>query len=479
MRPWSLLLLLPLLPAASLSARTGGAAPPARPFLQVRRGDLSRSFPLEGKIFPAGARPISLWLRAYQGELILTWVLPQGAAVAKGSPLARIDPRGIDREIREGERSRKALDLSLEKALREDRLAREAEERKLQAAARDLERARKALRMWEEVELPLLHREEDLQSQVLADRIQDQRDELEQLEKMYREDELVDETEEIVLKRARRDLSRLLENQALRRARLRHKRDYTEPLERKKRREALLERERNLARLKVQVELARAQRKAEAEKLRARRSDLAAKLEDLAKDRELFDLKSPAAGILLHGAPQDYRPGGTPPRRRRGARLSPRTTLFTVAAPDRALLALKIPESRLSLLKERTAVEVRAAAAPAKVYRGALKVERFPLPGPGSKGSYPALVEIEGKTPGLLPGMAARAKILLPPLKGVLLLPKAALLGPEGHWFCYAEKPGTGKFEKTPVETGPAWGGLVVIRKGPAEGSRVLLGKGE
>ncbi len=475
MRALSILAFLPFLAFPAFS-QGKPAASKAGPFVTVRKGDLPRAFALPGRFVPAGARPISLWFKAYQGELVLTWVLPQGTAVAKGSVLARIDARGIDKQIRDLARQKKALALSLAKAQAEDRLSRESEARQVEAAARDLDRARVAFRMWEKVELPLSHRSEELQAKMLADRIQDQKDELEQLEKMYRQDELVDETEEIVLKRARRNLARTLESQAIQKAKMKHERDYTEPLEKKKKEEALREMERKLAQLKVRVKLAQAQRKADLDKLRAQLSDLAVKLADLQKDRRLFELRAPAAGLLLYGSPQAYRPGGTPPVYRRGSRLTPRTALFTIAAPDKVRLALDVPEDKVQDLKERTAVEIRALAAPSRKYLGALRVERFPRSLPGGKQVFRGLVEIEGKTPGLLPGMRAKARVLLKPVKGALLLPKTALFGSEGHWFCYAEKAG-GAFEKVPVRTGPSGGGMVVIAKGLTAGQKVLLRK--
>ncbi len=475
MRVLSILAIFPLL-ALPVFSQKKPAASKAGPFVTVRKDDLARSFTLPGRFVPAGARPISLWFKAYQGDLVLTWVLPQGTSVVKGAVFARIDARAIDKQIRDLTRQKKLLDLSLAKAQAEDRLSRESEAKQVEAAARDLDRARVAFRMWEKVELPLAHRSEELKAKMLADRIQDQKDELEQLEKMYRQDELVDETEEIVLKRARRNLARTLESQAIQKAQLKHQRDYTEPLAKKKKEEALREMGRKLAQLKVRVQLAQAQRKADLDKLRAQLSDLAVKLADLRKDRRLFDLRAPAAGLLLYGSPQAYRPGGTPPAYRKGSRLAARTVLFTIAAPDKVQLALDVPEDKVQDLKERTAVEIRALAAPSRKYLGALRLERFPRALPGGKQVFRGLVEIEGKTPGLLPGMRAKVQVLLKPLKRVLLLPRTALFGSEGHWFCYAEKAG-GAFEKVPVKTGPSGGGMVVIEKGLGAGQKVLLRK--
>ncbi len=476
MRALPILVIL-VLPLQSPAQKKPAPQAPA-PFVKVARGDLARAFPLSGRFVPAGPKTLSLWFKAYQGDLVLTWVLPQGSAVTKGSLLARIDPKGIDKEMESLQRQIEAQELALDKAVQEDRIAAESEKKQVEAASRELDRARTAFRMWEKVELPLTHRSEDLQAQRMADNIQDQKDELEQLEKMYRQDELVDATEEIVLERARRNLSRSLEAQAVQRARLKHKRDYAEPLERAKKKENIEALSRKLAHLKVQLKLAARTRKAEIEKLRRGIAKSKARLQDLKKDRKLFDLRSPRAGILLYGSPAAYRPGGAPPRYKRGSRLSARTVLFTIASAERVDLALDVPEAKIPELKERTAVEVRALAAPSKAYMGAMRVDRFPAASPGGSQVFHALVEIEGKTPGLLPGMRAKAKVLLKPLKGVLLIPEKALMGSQGHWFCYAEKAGTGEFAKTPVVTGPRSGGMVVIRRGLAAGQKVLLGGG-
>ncbi len=464
--------------ALTLQAQKKGPAEPSAPFVEVCKGDLPRAFQVQGRFVPSSPRTLSFWPEAFQGDLLLTWVLPQGTPVAKGSLLARFDTKSLERSLQDLARQVEAQELALDKAVQEDRLASASEKKQIEDARKALARAEKAFRMWEKVELPLAHRSEDLQAQRMADNIQDQKDELEQLEKMYRQDELVDETEEIVLRRARRNLARALEAQALRTAQLKHKREYAEPLERAKRLEGIQALSRKLSDLQVRVKLSARSRKAGIEKLRRDLRRLRARLDDLKKDREFFQLRSPVPGILLYGSPKAYRPGGTPPSYKKGSRLPARTVLFTIASPEKVDFALDLAESRLPSLKERTAVKVRALAAPAKAYLGALRVDRFPTPLPRGGQAFHALVEIEGKTPGLLPGMEGKAEILLKPRKGVLLLPEAALFGTQGRWFCYAEKGKTGRFVKTPVETGARSGGMVEITKGLEEGRRVLLGKG-
>src|SRR6185436_17081035 len=114
------------------------------------------------------------------------------------------------------------------------------------------------------VELAFEQRSQDLSRRYQQANLEDQTDELDQLEKMYKGDELVDATEDIVLKRSRRGLALTKDGNALASERTKHHEEFELVLERERREEELRAQTESVARLERQQELeARARADAE------------------------------------------------------------------------------------------------------------------------------------------------------------------------------------------------------------------------
>lgn len=359
----------------------------------------------KGVLVPAEHTAVSLWPEAYKGELFVLEARSHGSRVASGDVIAELETEGIDEMIESAELDVRSASLKHEALLQRNAIAEEEAKEKLGTARAALDRAQRAHDGYMNYEVPFALRRDELSSRWEQSRVDDQTDELEQLRAMYEADELTDATEEIVLMRSERDLELTKVGNALSKDR----RKYSEEHERKLKEEELKERlavqEASLQRLVRRQEIARRER-ADAEVRSA--AELAKKrerLEELRRDRELFHVRAPRDGVLLHGKAKDYRPGGSSPRVERGSKLSPRTDVMLVAAPGSVMVALDLKESELMKARETSAVEVSPVSGADVSLTGNLEVESVPAGSQGGESVFHGSVTLDGQAPELFFGM--------------------------------------------------------------------------
>lgn len=440
------------------------------------RRDFSKEITRSGTFVPSRFEEVSLWFEEYSGEMLLLDVLPHGTPVNHGDVIARFDVRGIDRQIEVGERTVRSAELMLKNTVDRAAIDRRASQVALDDSRAELELARRDLEGWEKYELEFNRRTAELSKQYRIHSIEDQEDELAQLESMYRDDELVDATEEIVLKRARRDLARSMTS-------MKNQDDwqvytvaYTESARTVRKRRTVEGREKALDRMLRSREIEERSRDEGLEKAEVALRDQVERLERLKRDRGLLTVRASRAGFLLHGSPDDYRPGRVAPRYKRGGRASIRTTLFTVAETDRLGLALDVPESRLGEIRAGMTAKVVPKACPDATLHGRLHLDRFPSPqsAPGAENTYKADVELDLSTSGLVPGMRADVNLMVENLHDVFVLPRSMVHGEGDDAHCWIAVPDSDKPRRIQLRLGPCNDKEVVVYGDLSEKMKVL-----
>lgn len=365
---------LPLVLAlASLACRSGSSASESAGAAAGRAGEK------QGVLAPLDGAVLSLWPEAYSGSWLVLEVAAQGTSVAEGDVVARLDPRAIDEELHRSELELASSDLAHQGLVERNRIETEAAQASLARARAALERARRGLAGWQQQELAFQRRSEELSRRYEDANVEDQTDELDQLEKMYSGDELVDATEDIVLKRARRGLSITQTQNQLARDRSKYRQELQVALEIEQRDDDVRAQAEAVERLERQQALdarARADAELRSADALALQSD---KLARLRRDRALFELRAPRAGLLLHGAPRDYRPGKAPARHERGSQLEVRRDVFVVASPVPAEVAFDVSDAERARFASGAGIEVR----------------RFGKDGEGDLGSSPGTVRLD------------------------------------------------------------------------------------
>ena len=356
---------------------------------------------------PSEFEEVTLWPKAYSGELLVMEVAEHGAEVQAGDVIATLDLVKIDRQIADAE-----LDLASAQIKRKGLLARHqmAEESVAASLARteaDLARAQRSLRGYQEKETAFARRSDELSERREAAWLADQRDELGQLEAMYDADELVDATEEIVLNRQRRDVALTEASQALSKERRQYNVELTRKIDAEVRREGVARKEQALAHLKRTQSLESEARTDADTRSAAELAKKERRLAELKGDRASMVLTAPRSGMLLHGSARSLRSGPSAPLRK-GSTLKPRAGAFVIAAPGGAALALQLPESMRSEVADGDAVTVRGMGDAS--WSGRLSLSAMPSAMKGDAAQFDATVYVDG-VDHFVPGTHAKVEL--------------------------------------------------------------------
>lgn len=354
---------------------------------------------------PAEATPWSYWPEEWNGPLLVVEVLPHGAKVKQGDVLARFDLRPLDEQIRNAELELKSAQVRHTGLVERQRLEEESAKSSLAVARAALARTDRSLAAYKESELAFQRRDDEIDQRRERSYLEDQKDELGQLEEMYKRDELVDGTEDIVLKRQKRGLAIAQDSTALSRDRAKKRFDVDVVLDTEQREEAR----------RTQAEAVERQARSQAIDERARADALVRSTEELAdkearvarlkRDREALAAKAPRDGVFLHGAPRDWRPGRTPARIERGSNLGAHAEVASVADLGVKELRLELTGPDLAKWKDGARVTVRAQNG--ATLAGKLRVE----PWPRGDGNFDASVELDAPADSIPAG--ARADVEL------------------------------------------------------------------
>ena len=412
-------------------------------------------------------------------SLVVERAVPQGTVVDAGQPIIWMETEGIDKSIRSTEFALELGRLSLDEAEASLAALEISVPLDMRAAERAKERADLELAHYNEVDEEMNRRsaEQSLRSSEYS--LEYAQEELNQLEQMYLADDLTEETEEIILKRARRDVERsefFLES-----ARIRHERTMEEdlPLQRESVEEAAERATSSLERSRVTLPGSLQQKQIEVQKLRVAQQELEEKLEQLQQDREMLSVEAPTAGIVYYGhCDRGQWPTATTMARqlRQGGSLSANQVVMTIVAPGEAFVRVTVDEADLRFVSPGTDGAVIPTAFPdARLDASVGGVESIPV----STGKFDGKVEFvmeQGDLP-IVPGMNAKVKLTGYENDAALTVPTSAIFSEEAddtQKYVYVVV-ADGESEKRTVETGHVSGDNTEITGGLEEGEQILL----
>lgn len=403
--------------------------------------------------------------------------VPHGKRVHEGEVLVRFEKKPLEEAI-------KALEVQVETGRRDLAAARaelEALEQitpmDLKAAARAHAEAADDLDYYENVRRPMSERGVAQGLKAAEFRVENAREELEQLEKMYEADDLTEETEEIILKRARNDVESA--EFSLEQQRIAAERTLSTEMKRELRalEEALRRSEIALAATRVSVPAGLEKKRVETAKLEDDLRTNGRKLHDLRRNLEKMELRAPAAGFAYYGEFQEGRMSGAAEAAKklvRGGKAGPHDVLVSVVESRPLEVRAVIAEDKLAGVVR---PGVRGHAFPTSNPTVAIPVKvREVSPVPAVGGGLPMRIVIEGDQPGdgtgIMPGHACR--IVLDPVsrEQARLIPRSAVTFREGRAVVHRLGEGDAA-EEVEIELGTAQGDLVEVRKGLAAGDRI------
>ncbi len=402
-----------------------------------------------------------------------------GAHVRKGDVVLELETDKLDRTITDLQAKLKLSEVAIHQA-----------EEQLQVLGKitplNLESSRRAAKIAEEdrefffrVGRPLSVKVTEFGLKMARTRLEYQQEELRQLEKMYKADDITEETEEIVLQRARDALERAKFSVEIAEI----NRDFALKFDIPRREEQVEESTRRSVldweKSESKLPLALKKQRLDLEKLREQRRKSEEKLEKLLADRKGMTVRSPAAGIVYYGRFTRGKPADSSAmesRLRLHGTVQPNQVVMTVVSPRPMCIRTTVPEKYLHDLRP----GLKGTAVPTGYPDLDLPVEvdrvsDIPI-APGKFDGW-LKVRLKGKSKLLMPGMTCKIK-LVPYLKrdAILVPPKVIVTDELDDRKRSVQVLGEdGKPKTRPVTIGRRTDKQVEILKGLQEGEKVVL----
>lgn len=446
----------------------------------VKKAPLRIRLTLRGTFEAQATSPIAVRLKEWKNLKVLKAVA-HGTRVKKGEVLVQFDTEDIERAIADLRTDQQLASLQLKQSEASLRFLEASTPMQLAAAERSKRIADEDLVRFLGTDRPLTEKAEDFMLKMSQNSLQYEEEELRQLEKMYKADDLTEDTEEIILKRQRDTVDRAKFSTEI--AKVLHQQAMKVQLPREEegrkqmsRREGL-----DLERVQATLPVALEQQKLELEKLKVHQSRSQERLKKLLADRDAMKVVAPTDGVLYYGrfvrgdwngastAADDLHPGGE---------VNSGQVFMTVVQTRPMMLRATVSERDLHWMRPGLAGTLEATGYPdLKLSATLSKVDAFPTIG----GKFETLftVNLDKSAEVLVPEMTGTIKLVPYLNKEALAIPSSALFTEElddQQQYVYVA-PKDGKPKKQPVTAGKKSDDRVEIVKGLAVGDRILLEK--
>jgi multidrug efflux pump subunit AcrA (membrane-fusion protein) len=410
-------------------------------------------------------------------------VVEHGKKVREGETLIKFDDEKIEEAIDDLELEQRLNELAIRKT--EDELPRMEKTLKMnhEVAERSNRQAQEDFERYQEIERPQTVKSAEFMVKYYNQSLDYEKDELEQLEKMYEADDLTEETEEIVLKRQRNSVEFAeysLENAKLNRDETLNVRLPRYDIEI---RESLERAEMALARAKLALSVDLNQARYELEQRKEARTKSLDRHGKLLEDRGLMEIKSPAEGIVFYGQCVNGRWSETPSlitKYKPHGNVSPGSILMTIVKERPVFITATLDEGK------RPEVEDGQKASIALPAEGADQLDakvKSISPIPVSQGKFEIEFELDQEDipEWVVAGMSCKIEVKSYDKKDAITVPKAAVHDDEDDvnkkyvWLIADPDDEDAKPERRDVTLGRRSGDDIEITKGLESGDVVSL----
>ncbi len=411
-----------------------------------------------------------------QGPLTVRTAVAHGARVKKGDVLVAFDGTKLDEALANLEQEKQVLEAGIELAQEELPLFEKSAPTELAAADFAKKRADQELTYFLEIGRAQAVKEIDMRVKSSKFYMEYASEELRQLEKMYKANDLTEDTEKIILRRQRNDVematfyyqSALLGRDYVLK--------YTLPSKEKLLKEAQVKQEQQLDKAQKTLGPTTVQKRATLAKMRHDQEKNAQRLEKFHKDRAAMTIRAPIDGVVYHGKFHKGRwtladalesklaPHGT---------VNPDEVFLTVVAPRPAVVYLTIDEKDVYLLKLGAKGTAKVLFDPdRKLSARVTKLATVP----STPGKYDAVVALDlgAGDDRLMPGMGCSVKFVPYSKKDALVVPSKAVHEEDDKYVVYLART-DGKPQTREVTPGRSEGGQTEILAGLREGEEIFL----
>jgi len=362
----------------------------------------------------ASKRMTAIRLRTQEWtQLRVLSAAPHGRQVRQGAVLLTLDAQPLDNAIADL-RNKIATDtIALAQARAELAQLEQKTPIELAAAERSYRASREDYAYFTRTERALAYETAEFNLLAAQQRLEYEKEELEQLEKMYHADDLTEETEAIVLKRARNSFERAEFGLKQAEAAIRKTKEYELPRQEKAKADALKQAELTWAMQRAALPAALKEKRLAVAKLELELARSKEKLARSVADRKLMVVRAPADGIVYYGPCKRGKFDDAVALEAKltyGATAPQNDVLMTIVAPQPLELIAMVSEAQVG----RLAVGQKAKATPVaakEVTLGAIvsAVSRIPL---GDKYEVRLAIAKHETAEQIMPGMTAKVEVV-------------------------------------------------------------------
>jgi HlyD family secretion protein len=468
-------------PQAAAKGASASAPAASGKTYTVSRGPFKHEIELDATVVAATSQEVFIQPEE-PIQLIVREAAPHGTRVTKGQTLVKFDATRLDRQVRDLEAAKALAELNLKDARREAELIARTAPLDVELAERMRKQADEDLARFEKSDRAFREKSSGYNVTQLTNQLEYVEEELKQLEKMYKADDLTEETEEIVLKRARNDVTQM--KHFLDMAKYNNERTTQVELPR-----SLASYQQSAARAALLAEKARLaspslveQQKLAAEKLEFEQRKAADQLARLKSDRDKLTVTSPADGVLYYGRWRHGKWTGSSELAQKlqvGGQLQPHELVLSVVHTGPIEVLVAVPEKDLAHVHSGIAGQFHAKAWPdEKVSVKVTKVTTAPY----SEGAFGATLAPTGAVPDkLVAGMTGKVKIVAYFKVDALTVPSKAVFRDDAdddkRYVLVVGK--DGKHQRRDVTVGHSTEKSTEITAGLSVGDKILLDKPE
>ncbi len=440
----------------------------------VKKAPLKIEVALDGVFEARKMTEISLRPEAWTTLSVLSAV-DHGTMVKPGDLLVSLDREKIDRAISDLRTDHQASDLAIKLAQQQMITLEKTTPMSLAAGERAHKEAGDDLKYYFDVRRPMALESAEFSLKYSQENFDYQQEELRQLEKMYAADDLTEETEEIILKRARNSLARA--KFYLEQSKIFHERTVNVLISRDDVaiRESAKMMDMLWADTKIALPVTLKKQRLALEKMKLLRSRSDERLENLLKDRAAMTVKAPVGGVVYYGrCVRGKFSGSGSSSMRQGTSLMSKQVFMTIVKPRPMSIRTSVAEKQLHQVRP----GIKGTAVPTGFPEMKLSTIVQSVAGvPTGSGSFDTriTVALDRKAEPVMPGMTCKVTLVAYENKEALTIPPKYLKTDEAdqqkHYVYLLSK--QGKSKKQYVRVGKRTTAKVEILKGLSEGDQV------
>ena len=440
------------------------------PTISVHRGSLEADVEAQGYFEPVEAFDVRVRPKAYAGELAIKSIAPNGSSVKKGDVLLEIDPATIDKQLAASENDVEAAHAAFTRAETDVKIEQQQEQLALKMQTEATQRAEDEVKWFQNVDGPDILLEADQGLKNVKANVDDQEDELNELKKMYKSDDLTTDTADIVVKRSVRNLENL-------RIALKIETEHTDkvksvvyPARKLQVLESAKQAEQQLDALKSAQAQSKVLHVTGIVTATANTKAADEHLADLKADKEKLTIVAPSDGVVLYGQftggafqnsdERSFRPG---------EKIAAQQAVMTFYVPGKLRLHVDLPEAKFFAMHPGYSATITPVAFDQEKIEGtvdnAAAIDVSTQQGP----LYNLSISCRDVDQKLVPGMRANVKVRPSDSQIAILVPNSAIA--EGHVWVKTED----GIERRDVVVGKSDAKQTQIQKGLNEGDEILV----